>query len=249
MNPALRRSAAHVFVEVVDAPVLSAEDTHHLVRVLRLRAGEAVSVSNGAGSWRMCAFTAEGTLVPNGEVHHDEPPRPPLTVGFALAKGDRPDWIVQKLTEIGIDRILLVDAARNIVRWDAAKAGRNLERLNRVAREASMQSRRTRLPDIAGPFTVAQVTGAQVAGAQVTGAQITGAQLASDGVAVAEPDGGPVGLAVHTVLIGPEGGWAPEELEAARTTVGLGSTILRVETAAIVAATRLTAAREGLATL
>ncbi len=244
MNLALRRSAAHVFVDVIDAPVLSAEDTHHLVRVLRLRAGEAVSVCNGAGSWRMCAFTAEGTLVPNGEVHHDEPPRPPLTVGFALAKGDRPDWIVQKLTEIGIDRILLVDAARNIVRWDAAKAGRNVERLNRVAREASMQSRRTRLPDIAGPFTIFQITGAQV-----TGAQITGAQLAGDGVAVAEPDGGPVGLAVHTVLIGPEGGWAPEELGAARTTVGLGSTILRVETAAIVAATRLTAAREGLATL
>lgn len=229
MNPALRRSAAHVFVDTIDAPVLSAEDSHHFVRVLRLRAGESVSASDGAGNWRICTFAAEGGLVPDSDVHNDELPRQPLTVGFALAKGDRPEWIVQKLTEIGIDRIVLVDATRSIVRWDTAKAARNLDRLGKVAREASMQSRRTRLPDIVGPFTVAQ--------------------LAGDGVAVAEPDGGPIGAAVHTVLIGPEGGWAPAELDAAPATVGLGATILRVETAAIVAATRLTAGREGIATL
>ena len=234
MNPALRRSAAHVFVNVIDAPVLSAEDSHHLVRVLRLRAGESVSVSDGAGTWRTCTFTAEGGLLPDGEVHHDEPPRQSFTVGFALAKGDRPEWIVQKLTEIGIDRIVLIDATRSIVRWDPAKASRNLERLGRVAREASMQSRRTRLPNIAGPFTVAQFTVGHLAG---------------DGVAVAEPDGLPIGAEVHTVLIGPEGGWSPAELEAAPTAVGLGPTILRVETAAVVAATLLTAGREGIATL
>ena len=230
MNPELRRSAAHVFVEMIDAPQLTDEDAHHLGRVLRLRAGEQVSVSDGAGRWRMCTFTA-ATGVPLESftpVQQDAPPQPPITVGFALAKGDRPEWIVQKLTEIGIDRIVLVDATRSIVRWDPAKAVRNLERLGKVAREAAMQSRRTWLPQIAGPFALAD--------------------LAVDGVAIAEPDGPPLEGWVHTLLVGPEGGWAEAELAVAPRRVGLGNTILRVETAAVVAAAQLVALRDRSAT-
>jgi 16S rRNA (uracil1498-N3)-methyltransferase len=229
VNPALRRSAAHVFVESLAAPALSGDDLHHLLRVLRLRAGEVVSVSDGAGGWRLCRFGADGSLTPDGEVEQDPDPGQLLTVGFALAKGDRPEWIVQKLTEIGIDRIVLVDAARSIVRWEPAKAARNLERLAKVAREASMQSRRTRLVEIIGPLPLGV--------------------LAGPGVAIAEPDGAPLTTSVHTVLVGPEGGWTPDELAVVGASVGLGSTSLRVETAAIVAATRLTARREGDATL
>lgn len=229
MNPELRRSAAHVFVASLEVPVLSQEDSHHLVRVLRLRAGEQVSVGDGAGRWLMCTFEADGALVPNGAVAHDSPRAQPLSVGFALAKGDRPEWIVQKLTEIGIDRILIVDASRSIVRWDLAKSARNLERLAKVAREAAMQSRRTRLPEIRGPLPLHTLTG--------------------DGVAVAEPGGGALDHSVSTVLVGPEGGWTDEELAAGLRRVALGPTILRVETAAVVAATRLTADRDRLPTL
>ena len=229
MNPALRRSAAHVFVESIAAPTLSADDLHHLSRVLRLRDGEVVSASDGAGQWRLCRFIVSGELRPDGDVVSGVPRGEVLTVGWAIPKGDRPEWIVQKLTEIGIDHIVLVDAERSIVHWDPAKVERQLDRLRKVAREASMQSRRIWLPEITAPLPTAQ--------------------LAGPGVAIADPDGGPITAAVSTVLIGPEGGWSPAELTHFDTSVGLGPTILRVETAALVAATLLTARREGLTTL
>jgi hypothetical protein len=66
------------------------------------------------------------------------------------------------------------------------------------------------------------------------------------GVAIAEPGGGRVGLATHTILVGPEGGWSDEELSSIALRVGLGSGVLRAETAAVVAGTLLVAARSGM---
>jgi 16S rRNA (uracil1498-N3)-methyltransferase len=226
VNTALRRSAAHVFVESLDAPVLAPDDLHHLVKVLRLREGEVVSVSDGAGGWRLCRLVAAGELAIDGEKSFEPAPSPPVTIGFAIPKGERPEWIVQKLTEIGVDRVLLLHAAHSVVRWAPDRAARNLERLRRVAREAAMQCRRVRLVELVGPLAV------------------DAPLVAGDGVAVAEPGGHRINLSRPTVLIGPEGGWAPGELEHGGATVSLGSTILRVETAALVAATLLVDLRE-----
>ena len=223
MNPALRRSAAHIFVESLASPVLADDDRHHLATVLRLRAGEPVSVSDGAGGWRTCRFDGSGGLSPDSEIAIEPAPSPSITIGFALAKGDRPEWVVQKLTEIGVDHILVVQAERAIVRWDAAKADRQLDRLRKVAREASMQSRRVRLPSIVGPQAACALEGA---------------------MAFAEPGGGAVTLDMPAIVVGPEGGWTPGELATAAHTVALGATILRVETAALVAAAQLAALRE-----
>ena len=228
MNPALRRSAAHVFVESLQAPVLDSVDEHHLATVLRLRVGETVSVGDGRGSWRICRFTDEGCLDPDGEIHIEAAPSPQLTIGFAIPKGDRPEWIVQKLTEIGIDRIVVLHADRNVVRWDDARAERQMVRLAKVAREAAMQSRRVTVPILDGPFAPSAMSG--------------------NDVAFAEPDGAPLGPSTPTVLIGPEGGWSPAELERSASRCGLASTVLRVETAAIVAAAQLVALRDGLFT-
>ena len=236
MNPALRRSAAHVFVESLDAPVLSADDLHHLARVLRLRDREVVSVSDGAGEWRSCRFAAGGELVVDGEIMADPAPAPPITVGFAIPKGDRPEWIVQKLTEIGVDTIVVLHAERSIVRWEAGKAARHIDRLGKVTREAAMQSRRTRLPQLIGPVSVSDLLAGGSGG-------VGQARVVSP-VALAEPDGDLLELTRPTVLIGPEGGWTDAEREAVGVTVGLGDTILRVETAAIVVAARLTDQRE-----
>ena len=74
MNPHLRGSAAHVFVESLDSPVLSDDDSHHLFRVLRLRDGETVTVSDGRGSWRPCVARA-GSVVVDGAV--EAVPAPP----------------------------------------------------------------------------------------------------------------------------------------------------------------------------
>ena len=217
---------AHVFVADVDAPALRDDDRHHLSRVLRVRDGDALTVSDGRGRWRACRFGAE--LEPLGAVVADEQPSPALAVGFALVKGERPELVVQKLTELGIDRIVPFVAARSVVRWDDAKAARAHERLEAVAREAAMQSRRTWLPTVTPVATFADVA---VAGA-----------------ALCESGGAPPSLATPTLLVGPEGGWAPEELGAGLPTVALGPTVLRAETAAIAAATLLTALRARILT-
>jgi len=112
--------------------------------VLRLRAGDAVTVSDGAGGRLACRFGP--ALEPVGEIERVERTEPQVTVAFAVVKGQRPEWAVQKLTELGVDRIVPLLAARSVVRWPAGQAGTQVERLRRVAREASVQSRRVWLP-------------------------------------------------------------------------------------------------------
>jgi 16S rRNA (uracil1498-N3)-methyltransferase len=221
------RSAAHLFVADLDRPEIGAADCHHVERVLRLRVGETVTVADGRGGWRACAFAAGGELEPEGEIERDPVPSPSIGVGFALVKGEKPEWIVQKLTECGIDRICPFVAARSIVRWDEAKAARNVERLRRVALEAAMQSRRTWLPEVDPIRPFAAVAG------------LPGAALADVDGERPDLDRAPL------LLVGPEGGWTEEERAVAGTTVRLGPTVLRAETAAVAAGVLLGALREG----
>jgi 16S rRNA (uracil1498-N3)-methyltransferase len=216
---------AHVFVDDLDALVLAAGDRHHLERVLRLRAGDELTVSDGAGRWRRCRFGA--ALDPIGPIEVDAVSVPEITVAFALVKGDRPEWVVQKLTELGVDRIVPFIAERSVVQWDDEKAVRHHERLVTIAREAAMQSRRSRLPDIA-PVTA------------------FGEIARSPGAALADRGGDPPTLGHRVVLIGPEGGWSDAERAAGLPVVTLGPTILRSETAAIAAAVALCGLRSAL---
>jgi 16S rRNA (uracil1498-N3)-methyltransferase len=216
---------AHAFVEDLDAPELDAIDRHHFERVLRLRAGDALTVSDGRGGLRHCRFGP--SLEPTAGVQRSPPPRPPVTVGFALTKGERPEWVVQKLTELGVDRVVPFVAARSVVRWNDEKAARNAERFGRIARGAAMQSRRTWLPLIEPVSSFAA--------------------LASEPTtALAERGGHPPSLEHPTVLVGPEGGWDADELAAGLPCVGLGSGVLRADTAAIVAGALLGALRAGV---
>jgi 16S rRNA (uracil1498-N3)-methyltransferase len=224
MDPALRGSAALVLVADVRVPVLDSDVAHHLRRVLRLRGGAAVTVTDGAGSWRPCAFTGAG-VEPAGDVTSVDRSDPELTVAVAPPKGDRLDWLVAKATEVGIDRIVLLEAERSVVRLQPERAERRLDRLHRIAAEAAMQSRRVWLPSIDGP-------------------EPAGEWLAR-GV-VAEPGGRQLSAGDTTVVIGPEGGWSERELAGAADTVSLGPTVLRVETAAVVAATMLVTNRSAL---
>ena len=192
--------------------------------MLRLRPGDVLTVSDGVGGRLRCRFGA--TLEPAGEVERGPRPSPPVTVAFAVVKGQRPEWAVQKLTEIGVDRIVPLLAARSVVRWPAGEAGGQLARLRRVAREAAMQSRRTWLPVVDG---VARFE----------------TMAHEKGAALAHPGGGPPSLDRPLVLVGPEGGWDVAELSVAGSLVGLGPTVLRTETAAMVAGTLLCALRAG----
>ena len=149
-------------------------------------------------------------------------PHPQVTVAFALVKGSRPEWAVQKLTELGVDRIVPLVAARSVVRREEGSG--HFARLRRVAREAAVQSRRLWLPvvdDVARFELVA----------------------AGPGAALAHPGGRPPSLDHPLLLVGPEGGWDDAELDLGLPRVGLGPQVLRTETAAVVAGTLLCALR------
>ena len=228
-----------VFVDDPGNPVLSQADAHHLTAVLRLRDGEMVVAGDGAGRWARCRMVTGRTdtgrtdtgpaLDPVGPVELTTLAEPAVTVAFAPAKGDRPEWVVQKLTELGVDRIVPILTARSVVRWEGERATKSVERLRRVAREAATQSRRAWLPEVATVSTLGSL-------ASLTGRPTT----------LACPGGGPPHLGRPVVAIGPEGGWDRAELEAGFDTVGLGSTILRAETAAVAAGTLLCALRQQL---
>ena len=134
----------HAFVADLQAPVLEADDRQHLERVLRLRAGDPLTICDGEGRWRDCRFDEDLQVV--GEVVDVSVSSGEVTVGFSMLKGGRPELVVQKLTELGVDRIIPLLAERSVVRWDADKCATQHERFLRVAREAAMQSRRIRLP-------------------------------------------------------------------------------------------------------
>jgi 16S rRNA (uracil1498-N3)-methyltransferase len=210
-----------VFVADVGSPVLAAPDDHHVRRVLRLRAGDPLTVGDGAGRWRSARLGAAG-VEPTGPVEQASAPDPPLTVGFALVKGDRPELIVQKLTELGVDRIVPLRAGRSVVRWDHERATKAVERLRAVARAAAAQCRRPHLPE------VVPVTG-------------LAAVAVGPGIALAARGGEPLGADHRTVLVGPEGGWTDEELLVGAPLVDLGPHVLRAETAAIAAGVLLVA--------
>ena len=240
-------ASAQVFVDDPAHPVLSPDDAHHLGRVLRLRAGEEVVVSDGAGHWARTRWTGGGeergapggpALAAlcdgdgpggDGSVQFEAAPSPALTVAFAPTKGERPEWVVQKLTELGIDRVVPLVSERSVVRWHGARGQGAVARLRRVAREAAGQCRRVWLPEISEVVRFDALGGLGAPG-EVGLAQLSGDRLrASDQV----------------VAVGPEGGWSVAELASGLPTVGFGLSVLRAETAAVTAAALMVSLRTG----
>jgi 16S rRNA (uracil1498-N3)-methyltransferase len=148
-------------------------------------------------------------------------------VGVALALTKSLDVSVARATELGIAFVEPVATAHSVVHWDGDRVARGLERLRTVVREAAAQSRRARLPDVRPPTTVPQLAGRP----GLVIADRTGSPVAALG---AEPPEG------WTVLVGPEGGFAPGELDAlsGAPRVAVGPFVLKAETApvAVVAA-------------
>jgi 16S rRNA (uracil1498-N3)-methyltransferase len=228
---------AHVFVEgLSDSLDLDGPEGHHLARVLRLRPGEVVTGADGRGRWRpyeVAAVSGAGVRLDARGPGETEPPLTPvLAVAFCLTKADKPDLTVQKLTELGVDRILPVLSARSVSRPEGARAEAAVRRWRRVALEAARQCRRSRLPEVAeiGPLAaLSRHPGLVVAD--------HGGQAPSG---LGPPPGGEL-----LVVVGPEGGLAPDEVEglAPWARLGLGPLVLRAETAALAAAAVLSVPR------
>jgi 16S rRNA (uracil1498-N3)-methyltransferase len=224
-SPASAGAVAQVFVEDLVSCEPGPADVHHLSRVLRLRPGETVIASDGRGSWRQCTYSGAGPwLEPAGDTEYVARPAPEVTVCFTPVKGDRPEWVVQKLAEIGVDRIVVLRSVRSVVVWEGGRAERAVERLSKVALQASAQSRRVWIPAVEGVASLLDLA-------------------RSEPLVLADRGGGPVALG-RPVCVGPEGGWTEAELASAESLVGLGGGVLRAETAAIVAGTLVCALRD-----
>ncbi len=231
-------ATAQVFVDDPGRPVLSDEDAHHLARVLRLRDGEEVIAADGRGHWARTAWRGAATLEPvltapgvggDGSVQFEARAEPALTVAFAPVKGERPEWVVQKLTELGIDRIVPLRSERSVVRWTGVRGQASVEKLRRVAREAAAQSRHVWLPEVCDTVDFAELSSLGGAG------EVVLAQLSGD-----RPN-----LDQRVVAVGPEGGWSTDELASGLPTVGFGLSVLRAETAAVTAGALLASLRTG----
>lgn len=211
--------------------MLDATTSHHAVRVLRIRAGEPVSLTDGAGTFvtgRLADPDPTGATIEETERRRVPRPAPPVTVAFALTKGDKPEFVVEKLTELGVDRIVAWASARSIVSWDARKRAHHGERMRATAIAALQQSRRAHLPEVLDPLPDLAALRAVLDGDLVLALD----RDASDELPATLPQ-------ATTLVIGPEGGLTDDELRAFGGPVVriLGDGVLRAETAAIAAAT------------
>ena len=217
------------------AAILADDHHHHLGRVLRLRSGDPITVTDGNGTWRTAVLSsgwpARADIEWTGEALNGAQRTRSISVGFALTKGDKPETVVQKLAELGIDRVVPFVADHSVTRWDADKATRNVARLRTIAAEALQQSRQVWLTEIASLTTLADlaINENQERWGNPTRADRGGVPLLES--------------SARFVLIGPEGGWSAGERSMFAGSVGIAPAVLRAETAAIVAGALLVARR------
>ncbi len=224
--------------------VLDGPEGRHAVSVKRLKPGESVVLTDGAGRWAACEVVGtEGKdrlTVHMTEISEEPPQSPRITVVQALPKGDRGELAVETMTETGVDAIVPWAASRCITQWRGDRGVKALGKWRATAREAGKQSRRVRFPEVADAATSKQVAAllAQADFAAVLHesgeATLATAELPTEGEIV--------------LVVGPEGGVSPEELalfeEAGAKAYRLGPTVLRTSTAGT-AATALLLGRSG----
>lgn len=223
------------------------DDAHHVMRVLRLRPGDRLWVGDGAGRETEAVVSRmEGGrvwVVP--EAWRDAPaePRVRVTLAQAIPKGDRMDWLVQKAAEVGVYRIIPLITRRSVVKPSPKEGGGGRpERWQRIARESARQVLRARIPQIERPAPFPDVLARirEDGGARAFMPWEELPPLTLRDVLLNDPPSPDV-----YIFIGPEGGWEPAEVEAARQAgvepVNLGPRILRSETAGLVALTLVVA--------
>jgi 16S rRNA (uracil1498-N3)-methyltransferase len=217
------------------SPVLVAgAEGRHAATVRRIRAGEQVVVSDGYGRGIRGPVIEAGkdsiTVRVNRTETADEPAIR-ITIAQALAKGDRSDLACQIVTELGAVRIVPWQAARSIVRWQADRAAKSHAKWVNTVREAAKQSRRLRVPEVTGATSTRQLA-AMISDLDL--ALILHEEAQAGFADLRLPRAGNV-----LIIVGPEGGIAPDELDAFTAAGGcpvrVSDGVLRTSTAAAVA--------------
>ncbi|MUL83661.1 MULTISPECIES: 16S rRNA (uracil(1498)-N(3))-methyltransferase [unclassified Mycolicibacterium] len=218
--------------------VVDGDEGFHASNVRRIRVGEQIDLSDGAGALAHCVVeeTAKGWLSARvAERLAIAAPRLTVTVVQALPKSDRSELAVELATEAGADGFLAWQASRCVARWDGPKVDKGLRRWEAVARSAARQSRRPYIPAVEGVVSTAvliQRVGEAVAGGAVVLALHESAAESFAELPLAQADS-------LMLIVGPEGGIADEEIAALAAAgakaVRLGPTVLRTSTAAAVA--------------
>lgn len=210
------------------------DEHHYLARVRRARAGDAVELVDGAGRRSRAVIERIGEAAT--VLRADAPETlaaagPRVRVLVPPIKGDRMDACIEKLVEVGADEIVVWPAARAVVRLDGDRRAGRLAHYQAIAQAAARQSGRAEVPGITYAGSLASAVAALPAGVRVV------LDPAADRAAF--PAAGDM-----TLISGPEGGFAPEELDALAgwTAIGLGPRILRAETAPVVAVALVRAA-------
>lgn len=195
-------------LEVGDRFTLDGPDGRHDATVKRTRPGEHVLVSDGHGIVAGVQVDQVGSGQVSGTIDQvrRDPPRPVLLrVVQALAKTDRADLALELVTEIGVDQVLAWQADRSISRWDS-KAEKGIAKWRQVVREATKQSRRTRVPDVDGPVGSKELARRIEADPGLTLVLHESATEQLGEVDLA-------GASSITLVVGPEGGISPDELD------------------------------------
>jgi 16S rRNA (uracil1498-N3)-methyltransferase len=218
---------------VGDRVAITGTEARHAVTVSRLAVGETVAIGNGAGLVVTGpVVTAEHTelAITVASVTTEPRRQPAVFLAQALAKGDRDELAVQAATELGVDGVIPWTAARSISRWEGAKVAKGRDRWTAVVREASKQSMRSWIPDVLDLVTTKQL----IAMASVI-------EPAEIRMLVLEPTAALALGELETddrdliLVVGPEGGIAPQELDAlaaaGASVVRLGDEVLRTSTA------------------
>ena len=214
---------------------------HHLMKVLRLGSGDSLTVFDGCGGEydATVARVSRTAVEVDLGVHWTVDRESALSVelGQGICKGDRMDLVVQKATELGVRAIRPVLCERTVVKLDPSRAERRIAHWRAIAVHAAQQSGRTRVPDVSGVEYLHTWLSRPEPGPRIV--------LSPDAEASLADLDRPAPDEAVRLLVGPEGGLAPRELEHARAAgfaeLRLGPRVLRTETAALVALSMLQA--------
>ena len=223
------RSLPRVFLpganpsEPIDLPK---EEQDKLHKVLRLPEGALVAVLPNDGTLIRCEYRAR-QAIPIGVERPNTEPSLRITLAQALPKGDRAETIIRMGTELGVAKFVLFSAERSIVRWEPAKVNEKLRRYRTIAREAAEQSYRARLPELEIMASLVDVLSAWPEATVLSEVEGIAKYLQKTGEEM-------------TIVIGPEGGWAPRELRLIGDRgVTMGPLVLRTDTAGLAASAAL----------